>query len=298
MTSRRAPTHVTRAAARAPRRRCAGLLALACVCLAPALAAGARRAAFHVEYEPPRDPEYERYYEAMRQHRFLEDVVRALGFIRLPAPIVLRSAECGEPNAWYDPETRAVTFCYEQVKELAEDAAAVAPERLGHEDAVFESLVFLFLHEIAHALFDLLDVPILGREEDAADQLAAYILLRSGPHGAKRTLAAAAWMYDRRASRRQADESDYADVHGLDSQRYYNLLCLAYGSDPRAYASVRERPDHPLPADRAEGCEDEYRQVDHAVQSIMGNAADRSAFTPSAPRTTRGPSRFASSFRR
>ena len=50
---------------------------------------------------------------------------------------------------------------------------------------------------------------------------------------AKRTLAAAAWMYRASAGTHGADESDFADVHGLDAQRYYNVLCMAYGSDPK-----------------------------------------------------------------
>jgi Zn-dependent peptidase ImmA (M78 family) len=35
----------------------------------------------------------------------------------------------------------------------------------------------VFLHELGHALLDVLQIPILGREEDASDQLATYMLL-------------------------------------------------------------------------------------------------------------------------
>jgi hypothetical protein len=35
----------------------------------------------------------------------------------------------------------------------------------------------VFLHEGAHALFDQLRIPILGREKDAADQFVAFILI-------------------------------------------------------------------------------------------------------------------------
>jgi hypothetical protein len=41
-------------------------------------------------------------------------------------------------------------------------------------------LIDVFLHEGAHALFAYLDIPLLGREEDAADQVAAYLLLSLG----------------------------------------------------------------------------------------------------------------------
>ena len=34
------------------------------------------------------------------------------------------------------------------------------------------------LHELGHALFHKYDIPLFGREEDAADQFAAYFMLQ------------------------------------------------------------------------------------------------------------------------
>ena len=53
-------------------------------------------------------------------------------------------------------------------------------------------VVEVFLHEIAHGLFDLLKIPVLGREEDAADQVAAYVLVSLGEQNARSTVAGAA----------------------------------------------------------------------------------------------------------
>ncbi len=233
--------------------------------------------AFPIAYERPDDPALLPYRDIMRERRVLERISHALAFIRLPGPLLLRTAQCDESNAWYDPDTRSVTFCYEYLKELAEDAKASPPALLSREEAVAGSFVFLFLHEMGHALFDLLDVPVLGREEDAADQVSAYLLLRVGPDLAKRTLAAAAWMYRASAGKHGADESDFADVHGLDAQRYYNVLCLAYGSDPKEYAVAAG--EQRLPKERAEGCADEFKQVDHAVRKTMTRGFDRKAFS-------------------
>lgn len=36
----------------------------------------------------------------------------------------------------------------------------------------------VFLHETGHAIFDMLEIPFLEREEDAADQVSAYMLLQ------------------------------------------------------------------------------------------------------------------------
>ena len=49
---------------------------------------------------------------------------------------------------------------------------------MAREDALIAPLMDVFLHEAAHALFDLLAIPVLGGEDDAADQVAAYYMLQ------------------------------------------------------------------------------------------------------------------------
>ena len=57
------------------------------------------------------------------------------------------------------------------------------------------------LHEFAHALFDMLNVLVLGREEDAADQVAAYINLQFGKAEARRLIMGTAYAYGNEAER-------------------------------------------------------------------------------------------------
>ncbi len=220
------------------------------------------------EYVPPKDPAHRPAYDQLRQARVLETFAEVLGTVRLPRTLTLRFEGCdGESNAWYDPDVHAVTFCYELVAEVAQASAGAGRYGISPRDATEGPVVYLLLHESAHALFDLLQVPILGREEDAADQVAAYVLLRAGPGVARRVLAGAAWMYRHDASQRTPDESDFADVHGLDVQRFYNVLCMAYGSDPAGFGGLVEKGY--LPEERAEGCAEEYRQVGRAVARLV-----------------------------
>jgi len=135
--------------------------------------------------------------------------------------------------------------------------------------------VFVMLRESGHAIFDLLKVPILGREEDAADTFAAVVLLRARQDVALRTLRGAAWAYLNEASSRTPNEGDFADIHGLDSQRYYNILCMAYGSDPKYFAGAVT--DRHLPAKRAEGCGAEYHQALFAFQKLILLSVDTEA---------------------
>ena len=64
----------------------------------------------------------------------------------------------------------------------------------------------------------------------------------------------------------------FADEHGTPAQRFYNLLCIAYGADPSLFADLVEKQY--LPSKRAEGCADEYRQVAAAFKTLIAPHLD------------------------
>ena len=68
------------------------------------------------------------------------------------------------------------------------------------------------------------------------------------------------------AWRKLCSESDAA-------QRFFNLLCTAYGSDPKLFADVIKEGF--LPEDRAVGCEREYLQLSHAFETLIRPHIDR-----------------------
>ena len=53
----------------------------------------------------------------------------------------------------------------------------------------------------------------------------------------------------------------------MAAQRYYNLLCIAYGSDPRPTVTPIKRGG--LPSWRAEGCDDEFALLKRAFQKLI-----------------------------
>lgn len=212
--------------------------------------------AFLVAYPPPGDPAYEGMQDDLRGTRFLEDVAEWLnGWIALPEDVTIAYEACGEPNAFYDPDTHAIAVCYELVEDLERVFAGS-----GSEDevskAVGDALLFTVLHEVGHALVDVLGLPITGREEDAADQLAALILVDGSEEGNE---AAVNGVIALSADEVELDAMAFADEHGLGEQRFYNVVCLVYGQDPAANEGwVAEGW---LPETRAERCPDEYQQV-------------------------------------
>ena len=221
-----------------------------------------------IEYRKPTNPAHEALYLEMRERATLERFAAVLSVFRLPRTLTLAFAGCaGDSNAWYDPETTTVIFCYEYLADIRRLATSRDRGAVPLQDASDGPATFIMLHESGHAVFDLLQIPILGREEDAADTFAAVTLLRLGQGLALRTLRGAAWAFAQEAASRTPDEGDFADAHGLDVQRYYNIMCLAYGSDPKFFAPVVS--EKRLPADRAEDCADEYHQALFAFQKLI-----------------------------
>lgn len=186
--------------------------------------------------------------------QLLERFSESASAIRLPKPLLIKFVGCdGTSNAWYEPTDGTVTFCYEYVAALDHGSSGAVVHGIPADVAWEGGVVFVLIHETAHALFDLLKVPILGREEDAADNVGAFLLLHAGEGIARRVLGGAAWMYLHDAKGRMPDESDFADVHGLDSQRFYNVLCMASGSNPASFSAHKARWEAPKkPAETAE----------------------------------------------
>ena len=226
----------------------------------------------HVVYEEPKRAENAAATVWMTQEHILEDAADMLSMLKLPKLLTLRAESCGESNAWYDPETHVLTFCYELVGDFIKMAEKSGHYGLTPDQAVTGPFLFIVLHETAHAVFHILAVPLLGQEEDAADQLAVLTATHLGGDFAERMLRAAAFMYDHDSKTRKPGEEDFADVHGLDRQRFYNVLCLAWGADPKLYSFAKDLGK--LPDERAEWCGDEFQQVQYAVRVLIRQHVD------------------------
>jgi hypothetical protein len=224
-----------------------------------------------ISYVTPSNPAHQPIYDLLKERRVLERFKDLLSPLRLPAPLLLKTAGCnGESNAWYEAEglEHTVTVCYEYLEEVQKYAPKTTTAAgVTAYDAIVGPTIEVFLHEVSHAVFDMLKVPIFGREEDAADQLATYWLLQLGKEESRKTISGVAFMYNREAQEQKPGMKQFADVHGLTAQRFFTLLCMAYGAEPELFADVVEKGY--LPESRAEGCSDEYRQVSYAVDKLI-----------------------------
>jgi len=220
------------------------------------------RGRFLADYGPSA-PEFTDFRAGLIANHFLETIATRLNdSLRIPRDIHLATAHCNEPNASYEQSTRTVTLCYELFKYLS--------ERFGNETGgdylVMGTVEFALLHELGHSLIDVLGLPITGREEDATDQLATILLLQQGASGDSLAFGAVGW-FAKRAHAEVLDSLAFADDHGLEQQRVYNVLCWIYGRDPARYPEIVA--DGWLPEHRAGRCVNEYRRVADSWQRIL-----------------------------
>ena len=218
----------------------------------------------------------------MENAHLLEEVAADVNAaLELPADITLAGEQCGTANASWNSATRVVKVCYEladlnlRLFEQDPDHARAHP---GHDDtdparAAINATIGTFFHELGHAVITLYDLPITGREEDVADQLAAFAilepqdLLKQFPNAAG-VAGDYALMFKLWADHRDGvSRTDFAAAHSLNETRMFNLKCWIYGSDPAAHADMVE--DGRLPADRAAGCPEEYQRLSRAWYTLL-----------------------------
>ena len=233
-----------------------------------------------ITYEAPENPAHSKIHEDLKEHEVLERVQTFLSPFQLVIPVEIVIAGCdGEPEAEYgDGE---ILICYEFVESLIENMPdETTPGGVEPVDAVVGPFFDTVLHEFSHALFDMFYTPMFGREEDAADQLAAYLYLQLGEEEARRLIRGTAYNYlvietHDDDSPQTVDEfiEDSAETHSLPAQRAYNLLCMAYGANPRAFGDLVSKAK--LPDHRLEFCIEEYEQVQQAYLDLIEPHVDR-----------------------
>jgi hypothetical protein len=124
---------------------------------------------------------------------------------------------------------------------------------------VVGNTLFVMAHEMGHALINQMDMPVLGREEDAADSFAVVTALKMGPGLSPRVLmeATKGWVLASKRDKKHGNALAFYDEHGLDLQRAYNVVCFMVGADAEKYRTLAA--DTKLPEERQKSCVWEYK---------------------------------------
>jgi Putative metallopeptidase len=243
----------------------------------------ARSNRIRVEYVPPTNPDHQNIYNMVKGDHALETVQQIFAPFRLPVDLTIRTVGCdGASNAWYQREGLhpLVSLCYEYLDEIRQKMPKeTTPAGTTPREAVIGQFFYAVSHEIGHAMFDIFDVPVFGREEDAADQFAAYVMVQFRKDEARKFITGAAHSYyefikaDKAKPNVTVPLRDFSSNHGTPEERFYNLLCIAYGADATLFADLVEK-DY-LPKTRAKSCKYEYQVLAYAVHHEISPHIDQ-----------------------
>ena len=234
-----------------------------------------------VTYVAPRNPNFQKLYDLLRDRRALEKIQEMLSPFRLSEELTIRTAECDAVNAYYGRENSkpTVIICYEFLQRiLGSLPSATTPAGVSPADAEVGQFLWVALHEVGHATFDIFDLPIFGHVEDAADNFATYIMLQFGKEQARRMIGGAAWAWRaylgdyKKNPVVQQRIAAFADEHGLPEERFYNLLCLAFGADPAYFIDLK---DYLPPTRSSSSCAREYQTLVHAFHKEISPHIDQ-----------------------
>jgi putative metallopeptidase DUF4344 len=221
-----------------------------------------------IDYVAPHSDKYQPIYRRLKDLQVLETLQEFLSPLRLPRKIAVKTDECNSLRLVYRPPG-PVIICYEYILaiELNAPAASAVPiggKRVTKESIIVGGFVNEMLSEVAHAVFDVLQIPVWGSANDAADNVAALIMSSFGDDVAWRTLIGTSWFL---AQRSYVGRGDFTEViQSSEAPRFYNYLCIAYSANPKNFSFLKED----IPKGRLEVCEQDYRQLVRSFkQTIM-----------------------------
>jgi hypothetical protein len=112
-------------------------------------------------------------------------------------------------------------------------------------------------------------LPLLGREEDAADTYAALRMLTIGTSFSQRELTQAAqgWFLNDRRDQEIGEKPLYYDEHNLSQQRAYQILCLMVGSDPDKFKGLADQMK--MPETRQRSCKRDFALTSEGWQTVL-----------------------------
>ncbi len=153
--------------------------------------------------------------------------------------------------------------------------AALSARAISLEQFTRGTLRFVILHELGHGLVDLYDLPVLGREEDAADRFATFWMSpdSQGEDGTDAVAAMEWWLASAKQSDATREQLPWWDEHGMDEQRAYQIACLLYGASPDDFRPLVGRMG--MPERSRERCLGEAVQNNISWSKLLNSQVSR-----------------------
>lgn len=134
---------------------------------------------------------------------------------------------------------------------------------------VVGNMLFSVVHELGHAIMSEMELPVLGRQEDAADSYAVFAGLQMMTDLSERTLVEAGkgWFFNELSDRKRGAITTYYDSHGMNLQRAYQIICFMVGAYPEKFKTLADATN--LPISRQQDCKSDYAIVAWSWQTLL-----------------------------
>ncbi|MCC6525485.1 MAG: hypothetical protein IT373_22735 [Polyangiaceae bacterium] len=214
------------------------------------------------DYQPPKNPRFAplREYVAPAEIPAVIELVNKV--VALPRDVPVRTEECDQANAFYDPDRHALILCFELPEHIYKQVKALDVDDEQASKVTREAVLFSFLHELGHVMIGELELGVTGGEENVADDFATLLLIDVERPDIIESGAVAMYQLGK-----AGDQPKMWDEHAFGEQRFFNILCTLVGSNPETFGP-RYVPA-PLPVERGRRCEDEYKKKDKAWTNLL-----------------------------
>ncbi len=161
---------------------------------------------------------------------------------------------------WYENNIIEIPYLFIQDIRLGYSNTRIPHKRFSLDEFTGNTLFHVIFHEMAHALVEQYNLPIVGKEEDAADNLADILLIYFFDKGDDIVISAADYFFMNGVHKKRLKKEDYWAEHSTDKQRYYSRICHVYGSNPEKHISLKRRVQ--FSDERAYRCIRQYAELE------------------------------------
>ena len=181
----------------------------------------------------------------------------------LPENVNVVFADCGVANAFYIPAgfnpgaqqgvAGDIVMCHE--------LTALFANFFGNNEQAFLTSTFVLMHELGHALVDVLTLPVLGIEESYVDGIASVLL---GESGLSEGSVLAGWFFGSQPG------TPFFDSHRAGPQRLGDLACWGVGADISLLSDPLTNSIASQLFAGGRNCVREYQQQVNGFSTVLG----------------------------
>lgn len=208
-------------------------------------------------YQTPEDQQEQVIQKEIKASGIPQDMAHFINNkFKLPEPLIFKYGTLEGPS--YNPNLNEIEIPYsflQEAKELFKQEKE-ARQDINPKKAALDALLHTLLHELGHAIVNMYQLPVVGKEEDAVDDLATILLIEYFEEGQKASINAAHLFKLEDEELGNLEDEDFWSEHSLDIQRFYRIMCYVYGSDPQQFTWIKK--DLGFPKERAVNCIEDY----------------------------------------